>query len=60
MLFHIKAFKTVSITGPVLDYPENLCNLWVLDGLGQQELKLKDEIQDKCVFYQVAQGTVGY
>ena len=50
MLFHIKAFKTVSITGPVLDCPENLYNLWVLDGLGQQELKLKDEIQDKILF----------
>ena len=50
MIFHIKAFKTVSITGPVLDCPENLYILWVLDGLGQQELKLKDEIQDKNLF----------
>jgi Protein of unknown function (DUF3435) len=41
-------FKTISTTGPVLDCPENLYNLRVLN----QELKLKDEILDKFVFCQ--------
>jgi Protein of unknown function (DUF3435) len=40
MLFYIKGFKTISTTGPVLDCPESLYNLRVLNGLGQQELKL--------------------
>jgi Protein of unknown function (DUF3435) len=60
MLFHIKGFKTISTTGPVLDCPENLYNLRVLNGLGQLELKLKDEIQDKFVFRQAARETTGY
>lgn len=29
---------------------KKLYSLWVLDGLGQQELKLKDEIFDDYVF----------
>jgi hypothetical protein len=39
VIFHIKDFKTISTIGPVL---ENLYNLQVLDGLGQQELISKD------------------
>ncbi|OXV11190.1 hypothetical protein Egran_01048, partial [Elaphomyces granulatus] len=47
MLFRIGAFKNVS-----MDCPENLYRLGILDGLHQQELKLKDEILDKFVFCQ--------
>lgn len=52
MLFRIGAFKTVSKDGPVMDSPEKLYSLRVLDGLGEQELKLKDEILDQPVFCQ--------
>jgi hypothetical protein len=60
MLFHLKGFKTRSLDGPVLDCPENLYRLRVLDGLGQQQLVLKEEIKDKFVFCQVARDTAGY
>lgn len=60
MLFHIKGFKNISTTGPVLDSPEKLYSLGVLDGKGQQELKLKDELLDKYVFCQVERETAGY
>ena len=60
MLFHIKGFKTRSLNGPVLDCPENLYRLRVLDGLGQQQLVLKEEIKDKFVFCQVARDVDGY
>ena len=60
MLFHIKGFKKISMTGLVLDGPEKLYSLGVLDGKGQQELKLKDEILDKFVFCQVERETAGY
>jgi Protein of unknown function (DUF3435) len=60
MLFYIKGFKTISTTGPVLDCSESLYNLRVLNGLGQQELKLKDEILDKFVFCQAVRETTGY
>lgn len=46
MLFHTQAFKNFSTEGMVVDCPENLHNLSILKGLGQQELKLKDEILD--------------
>ncbi|OJJ86988.1 uncharacterized protein ASPGLDRAFT_32731 [Aspergillus glaucus CBS 516.65] len=60
MLFHIKGFKKISTTGPVLDSPEKLYILGVLDGKGQQELKQKDEILDKFVFCQVEWEAAGY
>ncbi|THC95541.1 hypothetical protein EYZ11_004966 [Aspergillus tanneri] len=60
MLFYIKGFKTLSTMGPVLDSPERLYSLGVLDGKGQQELKLKDEIQNKFVFCQAVRETMGY
>lgn len=60
MLFHIKGFKRISTTGPVLDSPEKLYSLGVLDGLGQQELKLKDNLLDKFVFCQVEREPTGY
>ena len=60
MLFYIKGFKKISTTGPVLGSPEKLYSLGVLDGKGQQELKLKDEILDKYVFCQVEWETAGY
>lgn len=50
MLFRIGAFKSLSKDGPVMDCPEKLYSLRVLDGLGQQELMLKDEILDRPVF----------
>jgi hypothetical protein len=49
MLFCIQGFKNFSEDGLVLDCPKNLYKLGVLDGLGQQELKLKDEILDQFV-----------
>ena len=52
MLFRIQGFKNFSKDGLVVDCPENLYKLGVLDGLGQQELKLKDEILDQFVFCQ--------
>lgn len=33
-----------------MDCPEKLYHLQILDGLGEQELKLKDEIPDQHVF----------
>ncbi|CAG8076243.1 unnamed protein product [Penicillium salamii] len=50
MLFRIGAFKSLSKDGPVMDCPEKLYRLRVLHGLGEQELKLKDEILDQNVF----------
>jgi hypothetical protein len=60
MLFHIQGFKRISSTGPVLDCPEKLYSLKVLNGKGQQELKLKDELLDKFVFCQVKRLPTGY
>lgn len=60
MLFHIKGFKTISTNGPVLECPEKLYSLGVLDGKGQQQLKLRDEILDKFVFCQVEREPTGY
>ena len=34
MLFHINGFKSITTTGPVLDSPERLYSLGVLDGFG--------------------------
>ncbi|KAL4958922.1 DUF3435 domain-containing protein [Aspergillus stella-maris] len=59
MLFRIKAFKHFSEDGLVVDCPENLYNLGVLDGLGEQELKLKDEILDQYVFCQAVRELDG-
>ncbi|KAL4928045.1 DUF3435 domain-containing protein [Aspergillus undulatus] len=60
MLFHIKGFKSITTTGPVLDSPEKLYSLEVLDGLGQQQLKLKDELLDKYVFCQTIREATGF
>lgn len=60
MLFHIDGFKRISKTGPVLDSPEKLYSLGVLDGLGQQALPLKDKLLDKFVFCQVEREPTGY
>ncbi|KAL4758475.1 uncharacterized protein BDW70DRAFT_141802 [Aspergillus foveolatus] len=59
MLFRIQGFKNFSEDGLVLDCPENLYKLGVLDGLGQQELKLKDEILDQFVFCQAVREPDG-
>ncbi|OGE48455.1 hypothetical protein PENARI_c028G03021 [Penicillium arizonense] len=50
LLFRIGAFKTLSKDGRVMNCPENLYSLRVLNGLGQQELKLRPEILDQYVF----------
>lgn len=60
MLFRIRAFKNMSRDGPILDGPEKLYSLRVLDGLGQQELKLKDEILDDHVFCQALREPDGF
>ncbi|EEA23683.1 hypothetical protein TMatcc_006763 [Talaromyces marneffei ATCC 18224] len=60
MLFHIKGFKNISKTGPILDNAQKLYSVRIVDGLNQQELKLKDEILDKYVFCQVERETTGY
>jgi hypothetical protein len=44
----------------VLDSLEKLYSLGVLDGLGQQELKLKDELLDKYVFCQTVREATGF
>ncbi|OJD27056.1 hypothetical protein ACJ73_01562 [Blastomyces percursus] len=60
MLFHIEGFKKISTTGPVLDSAEKLYSLKVLEGKGQQELRLKDELLDKFVFCQVERTSTGF
>ncbi|KAJ9480689.1 hypothetical protein VN97_g12850 [Penicillium thymicola] len=59
MLFRIGAFKSLSKDGPVMDCPEKLYRLRILDGLGEQELKLKDEILDQNVFCQAVREADG-
>ncbi|PYH75799.1 hypothetical protein BO82DRAFT_409090 [Aspergillus uvarum CBS 121591] len=59
MLFRIKAFKNFSKDGLVVDCPENLYNLGVLNGLGEQELKLNDEVLDRFVFCQALRESDG-
>ncbi|EQL28673.1 hypothetical protein BDFG_08585 [Blastomyces dermatitidis ATCC 26199] len=59
MLFRIGAFKSLSKDGPVTDCPEKLYSLRVLDGLGEQELKLKDELLDQHVFCQALREADG-
>lgn len=46
MLFCIQVFKNFFTEEMMVDCPENLYNLDILEGLGQQELKLKGEILD--------------
>ncbi|KAI1934754.1 hypothetical protein LOZ66_005609 [Ophidiomyces ophidiicola] len=60
MLFHIKAFKSISTTGPVLDSAEKLYSVGVVDGKGQQPLLLKDELLDKFVFCQTEPTPTGF
>lgn len=50
MLFRVGGFKSFTKDGRVVNCPENLYNLRVLDGLRQQELKLKLRILDQYVF----------
>ncbi|CAG8124329.1 unnamed protein product, partial [Penicillium nalgiovense] len=59
ILFRIGAFKSLSKDGPVMDSPEKLYRLRVLHGLGEQELKLKDEILGQNVFCQALRGPGG-
>lgn len=50
MLFRIGAFESFSKDGCAVNCPENLYNLRVLNGLGQQKLKLRPEILDQYIF----------
>ncbi|KAL4912623.1 hypothetical protein BDW62DRAFT_214876 [Aspergillus aurantiobrunneus] len=50
----------ISKTGPVLDSPEKLYSLGVLNGLGQQVLPLKDKLLDNFIFCQVGIGSRFY
>ncbi|KAJ5776688.1 uncharacterized protein N7511_001699 [Penicillium nucicola] len=59
MLFRIGAFKTLSKDGRVMNCPENLYSLRVLNGLGQQELRLRPEILDQYVFCHALRGPNG-
>ena len=47
MLFKAQAFKS-----PSIDSPERLYNLDVLDGLNEQALPLKEELNDGFIFCQ--------
>ena len=46
MLFKARAFKS-----PSIDCPEKLYSLKVLEGLNEQPLPLRDEINDEFIFY---------
>ena len=59
MLFRLRAFKNFTTEGMVVDCPENLYNLGILKGLGQQELKLKYEVLDRFVFCQAVREADG-
>ena len=54
MLFKARAFKS-----PSIDSPEKLFSLGVLNGLNQQELPLKDSMQDDFVFCQAIRELQG-
>ncbi|EEH48168.2 uncharacterized protein PADG_04252 [Paracoccidioides brasiliensis Pb18] len=60
MLFHIKGFKSISTTGPVLDSAEKLYSVNVLEGKGEQRLLLQDEFLDKFVFCQTEPTPTGF
>ncbi|KAL3428722.1 hypothetical protein BDV09DRAFT_203994 [Aspergillus tetrazonus] len=60
ILFHIQGFKRLSKTRPVLDSLEKLYSLRVLDGLGQQELLLKDKLSDKFILCQKKLTITGF
>jgi hypothetical protein len=60
MVFHIKGFKSITTTGPVLDSPEKLYSLEVLERLGHQKLKLKDKLRHKYAFCQTIRETTGF
>lgn len=57
MLFHIKNFKTISITDSMLNSSKNLYNFEILNELDQQKTSLKNEILNKYVFCQMIQET---
>lgn len=59
MLFRLGAFKQLKRDGPTLNCPENLYSLRALNGLGQQELKIKDELLDQFVFCQAIREADG-
>jgi hypothetical protein len=54
MLFKMQAFKS-----PSIDSPEKLYSLNVLKGLNQQELPLKESIQDDFLFCQAIREVQG-
>ncbi|KAF3407282.1 hypothetical protein DPV78_000135 [Talaromyces pinophilus] len=52
MLFYINSFKRIIKTSSILDNTKAFYSINIIDGLNQQDLKLKDEILDKYIFYQ--------
>jgi hypothetical protein len=54
MLFKARAFKS-----PSIDSPERLYSLGVLDGLNEQPLPLKEELDDDFVFCQAVREANG-
>jgi len=54
MLFKIQAFKSPSITSP-----EKLYSLNVLDGLNEQQLPLRDDLNNDFVFCKVIETAGG-
>jgi hypothetical protein len=54
MLFKVQAFKSSSITSP-----EKLYSLEVLDGLNEQALPLKEELDDNFIFCQAVREAYG-
>jgi Protein of unknown function (DUF3435) len=54
MLFQVQAFKS-----PSIDSPERLYSLGVLDGLNEQALPLREELDDNFIFCQAVRGAHG-
>ncbi|PYH98302.1 hypothetical protein BO71DRAFT_426270 [Aspergillus ellipticus CBS 707.79] len=60
MLFRIQGFKSFATNGPAVDCPENLYSLQIQKGLGQLELKLRDEILDQFIFCNAIREADGF
>ena len=54
MLFHIKAFRD-----PNIDSPAKLYSLRVLNGLGEQKLPLREDLDEKFLFCQTIREVDG-
>ena len=54
MLFKVRAFKS-----PTIDCPERLYSLKVLEGLDEQALPLRDEMNDEFIFCEAVREAQG-